>query len=224
MPWITRIECPVCGRPEACGDCRRRSDAAFVLSRSAVRYNAFIRGLLALYKYRGHEALAPLLGGMMQVAYILMLAELGGRDASFGFDAVVPVPLSAERLAERGFNQAERFAVHIAGLSGIPVVEALRRTRHSAKQSFKTRGDRLRDTRDLFEADLAAYDQPNVREIRNGAGVTADFRGTGRMRILLVDDIYTTGGTVNACAAALAGTPGLRRFRPEIYVLTLARS
>ena len=66
IPWITRIVCRVCGRPGSCGDCARRTDSAFVSNRSAVSYDEMIRGWLALYKYRGHEALGLLLGEMLQ--------------------------------------------------------------------------------------------------------------------------------------------------------------
>jgi predicted amidophosphoribosyltransferase len=226
VPWIRLIRCPVCGRPDPCGDCARRHDAAFLSNRSAVRYNPFVRELLALYKYRGHEALEPLLGAMMNEAYMRMLAELAARGSLIAFDALVPVPLSRERLAERGFNQAERLAAAVAAIQGIPVCEVLHRTRHSGKQSFKTRGARLSDTRDLFRADETKFEELLQRSLerrqhsRNHAALHIS------LKLLIIDDIYTTGGTVNACAKAIE--EACRRLEPaphpEIRALTLARS
>ncbi|QYR22104.1 hypothetical protein KZ483_03515 [Paenibacillus sp. sptzw28] len=189
-----------------------------------MRYNAVIREWLALYKYRGHEALAPLLGAILDDAFGHLRDELSRRDASFIFDAVVPVPLSLERLQERGFNQAERMASYIADRNGLPLVDILRRTRHSDKQSFKTRGARLRDTRDLFSADdrLASPLFVHARRV----SLPESLHSLPRLRLLLVDDIYTTGSTVNACASAIIDS--VDRIRtglvPEVYVLTLARS
>ncbi|REE84475.1 ComF family protein [Paenibacillus taihuensis] len=219
IPWITRIECQVCGRPEYCPDCSRRSDAAFIWNRSAVRYNALIREWLALYKYRGHEALAPLLGEMLLAAYHGLIKTLNHQhplplQSQHPIDAIIPVPVSSERLAEREFNQAERLGAYLAEHTLIPLHNVLERTRHSGKQSYKTRGARLRDTHNLFTANpaltgsmLSSLDQPHIR-------------------LIVVDDIYTTGSTANACAAALADE--IKRQQPaalvELFVLTLARS
>jgi predicted amidophosphoribosyltransferase len=189
-----------------------------------VRYNAVIRDWLALYKYRGHEVLAPLLGAILDTAFDRLRDELSRREASFIFDAVVPVPLSLERLQERGFNQAERMASYIADRNGLPLFDILKRTRHSDKQSFKTRGARLRDTRDLFSANdrIASPLFVHARQI----SLSESQPSVPRLRLLLVDDIYTTGSTVNACASAIidAADRICAGLVPEVYVLTLARS
>ncbi|NBD26722.1 ComF family protein [Paenibacillus glycinis] len=216
IPWITRVYCLICGRPEHCPDCVRRARAAFVLSRSAVRYDAAIRAWIAQYKYGGNEAFEPLLGELLTMAYRGLCAELRlPPSMPRRFDAVIPVPVSEARLLERGFNQAERLGGRLAESEGIPLVDALRRTRHSVKQSAKTRGARLRDTHNLFRADSAA-----VAELLHSRS------RPDSCRLLLIDDIYTTGSTVNACAEALADA--LRQAAPtlrfEIYCLTLARS
>ncbi|WP_143069248.1 ComF family protein [Paenibacillus sp. OV219] len=221
IPWITRIECDVCGRPEYCPDCPRRSDAAFLCNRSAVRYNTRIREWLALYKYRGHEALAPLFGEMLTAAYQGLVKELRPRELRnettetlYPIDALIPVPVSSERLAEREFNQAERLGAYLAERVQIPLHHVMQRTRHSGKQSYKTRGARLRDTHNLFTADPAL----------TASLLTA--RNQSHIRLIIVDDIYTTGSTANACATALAEE--IRRQRPavfvELFILTLARS
>ncbi|MFB9327046.1 ComF family protein [Paenibacillus aurantiacus] len=237
IPWIRGVTCPVCGRPERCGDCLRRTAASFVASRSAVRYDESVRSWLALYKYRGHEALLPVLGEMMAAAGLLFLAERRAIYAHFGYDALVPVPLSEERLAERGFNQAEQLASYVGGRLAIPVIEALRRTRNSGKQSFISRRERMKNTQGLFAAEESRLPELlRSRLARNANQSFAAFRARRRrqaaspaqspLRLLLIDDVYTTGSTIDACAAALAGA--LRQLDPEarveIYALTLARS
>lgn len=237
IPWIDRIACPVCGRPERCGDCRRRSASSFVASRSAVRYDEAVRGWLALYKYRGHEALVPVLGEMMAAACRRLVAERRAVQADFQLHALIPVPLSEERLSERGFNQAEQLASHVGGQCVVPVVEALRRTRNSGKQSYISRLERMQNTKGLFAADESrlsallrspriqgAVTSPSPR--RPTSGTRAGARSPAPIRLLLIDDVYTTGSTIDACAGALVSA--LRELAPEspveIYALTLARS
>ncbi|MBP3966763.1 ComF family protein [Paenibacillus lignilyticus] len=220
IPWITRIYCAVCGRPEGCPDCTRRQEAGFICNRSAVHYDPVIRQWLALYKYRGHEGLAPILGKMLIPAYRGMIAQQSaGSQTAFRFDAVIPVPVSDERLQERGFNQAERLASYLAEHEHLTVYDILQRTRHSDKQSFKTRLARLRDTKQLFAADLDAtaemLDTLNLNSLHQPL-----------IKLLVIDDIYTTGSTANSCALAL--TEGIGQLAPQInaqiFILTLARS
>ncbi|RAP73941.1 ComF family protein [Paenibacillus montanisoli] len=218
IPWITQMFCPVCGRPEWCPDCIRRTGTAFVCNRSAVRYDPVIRQWLALYKYRGNEGLLPLLGEMMAMAYRGMIAELSlTSQEQVQIHGLIPVPVSEERLLERGFNQAEQLGSYLAGSERLALYDILHRTRHSDKQSFKTRGARLRDTEQLFAADLHA-----------AAAMLDSFNSSGlkTLRLLIIDDIYTTGSTANSCAQALA--EALKSLAPalpvRIYILTLARS
>lgn len=227
IPWISRIHCPICGRPERCGDCGRRHTAAFICNRSAVQYNDTIRQWLALYKYRGHEGLEPLLGELLWTAYSGLLEEFSQRSKSFRIDAVVHVPVSTERLLERGFNQAERLAAYIAKQGGLLHFDILRRARHSEKQSFKTRGERLRDSRELFVSDGPATLKMMDRLFGGDVSALPARLNSGEsVRLLLVDDIYTTGSTVNACARAVREGVNRAGFQMhiEIYTITLARS
>ncbi|CAI6084315.1 ComF family protein [Cohnella sp. JJ-181] len=143
-----------------------------------------MKELLASFKYQGAERLAPVVAAMLASALERFHTARGLR-----FDLVTAVPLSDARLAERGFNQAERVAAIVAAWHGIPYANLLVRTRDSEKQSRKGRGARIRDMQGLFRA--ADIPDP-LRSIQ-----------TGKIRILLIDDIYTTGSTMNECAHAL---------------------
>ena len=112
-----------------------------------------------------------------------------------GADAAVPVPLHASRRRERGFDQATHLACHV----GLPVVHALRRVRPTAVQASLPAARRHGNVRGAFAARRAAA---TVR---------------GRI-VVLVDDVSTTGATLEACARAL-GDAGTR----EVRALTAAR-
>ena len=119
-----------------------------------------------------------------------------GREVLTGADAVVPVPLHTSRERHRGFNQARELARHL----GAPLVDGLRRVRRTASQA----------------------DLPAAKRHANVRGAFAASDPEGRLRgstIVLVDDVSTTGATLNACAAALVAA-GAR----EVRALTAARA
>lgn len=128
----------------------------------------------------------------------LLAEEAPGLLPLTDWDALVPVPLHWLRRWRRGFNQAEVLARAVGRRHGLPVLRrALRRVRATPPQQG---GPEARRT--------------NVRE---AFAVTVPVRVEGR-RLLLVDDVFTTGATANACAGAL-----LRAGAAEVGVLTLAR-
>jgi len=220
IPWIAAPVCRICGRPEACPDCPRRLQRHIVFSRSAVRYDDKMRDLLARYKYNGSEKLTPLMSAMLACAYERIARELGGS----GPHAISSVPLARERLEERGFNQAEQMARTVAAWYGIPYAPLLKRDRHTQRQSLKNRSSRLRDLRGIF----TLADREGLQAIQS--------RHPQPLRILLADDIYTTGSTMNESASALRipiyaedGAAAQRLHRPlspspSIYGLAWARS
>ncbi len=121
----------------------------------------------------------------------LMLEALDGE-----FDVVVPVPLHRSRFRKRGFNQAELMAQSLSRDIGVPVRDAL---------------EVLRKTRDQVELSGAGR-----RENVAGAfGARAPVAG----KVLLIDDVLTTGATMSACAAALA-----RAGAAEVHALSLCRA
>lgn len=205
IPWIREVLCPVCGRYEACTDCTRRKETYFVMNRSAVRYDEFMKEWLAKFKYRGDERLRQLIGSMLMQGYhhYMKLPDVKAR----GFDAVTFVPLSESRLEERGFNQAEQLARIIGGRTNLPVVPMLVRIKHTAKQSFKTRSERLSDMSGVFAFDPAAAERLN----RIGSHRRP-------LHFLIIDDVYTTGSTLNQCAHTIT-----EAMDAKVFGLTWAR-
>ncbi|WP_163852942.1 ComF family protein [Paenibacillus elgii] len=196
IPWIHEVCCVKCGRYEACPDCPRRTDTYYDQNRSAVRYDERMKEWLGQYKYRGQESLRSVLGPMLLHAYHLhQQGPSGGAD--FGKPAsefISYVPLSEQRYAERGFNQAGQLASELGRLTGLPVLPLLLRTRHTDKQSFKGRVERLDDLQGVFALEPGAASQ-----------VAAACR-QGRVRVYLIDDVYTTGSTLNECSRAIKMT------------------
>lgn len=281
IPWIKSPRCHICGRPMGCPDCTRSGQAprSFVMNRSAVVYSPLMREWLAQYKYRGNEVYGTVLARMTGMAYRRMVQEINEAVSTdprngepFRFHAVTAVPVSRNRMQERGFNQAARLAYGAASAGRIPLLNLLERTRHTEKQSFKTRWERLHDLHDAFQltahaADklLAAVNEVKLNRNSSSSWASSWFgavswddsypprlrimprvaekklsrsQAAGRdpfsrtltepspepIRILLVDDVYTTGSTLEACSRVLHELGEQIGKRIEIYCLTWARS
>jgi len=141
-------------------------------------------------KYDRRRTISPRLGGLMRERGDALL-----RDA----DIVVPVPLHIRRAYERGFNQAEDLARHL----GLPVAGLLRRVRHTPSQIDLPKDQRQQNVKDAF-----AIDEPkgsSLQDLQNGV-------------VVLVDDVSTTGSTLESCARVLK-TAGAK----EVRALTAAR-
>lgn len=169
------IDCLYWERSEKWADVLVKNESIFV-------YNDFLKELLAKFKYRGDYALAK-----------IFTDDIKKTISDLTFDYIVPIPLSEERLYERGFNQVEAL-IREAGFS---FYQMLTRN-HSEKQSKKTRAERLK---------LAAVFKWNDMSI--------DLRNR---KILLVDDIYTTGTTLRQAALVLKSFGA-----KQIISLTLCR-
>jgi competence protein ComFC len=205
IPWIRNVECTVCGRYEACTDCARRKSTHYVLNRSAVQYSSEMREWLARYKYRGDESLLPLLIEMLRFPYEALQQFLSKSQKRF--DCITYIPLSSERLAERGFNQSEQLALGIGKAYKIPVFALLHRVLHTGKQSYKTRGQRLSDLHNVF----------TFAEVESSISILKS-KDSEPLHILIIDDVYTTGSTLNQCAAVIR-----EHLNAQIYGLTWAR-
>lgn len=165
---------------------------AYHRARAALRYDDVARTLVHALKYGDRLDLAPMFARWMVSA---------GRDLLQEADGLVPVPLHWRRLVLRRFNQAALLAQAIAVQTGVPVrPAALRRVKATAQQVGLSRTQRSDNVQGAFRV------PPGER-----AGVV------GR-RLVLIDDVLTTGATVDACTRALLRAGALR-----VDVLTLAR-
>jgi ComF family protein len=178
----------------ACVRCRRRPPA-IARGRAAGAYEGALRRVLHGLKYERRRTLAAPLAALMRARGAGVLA---------GADLVVPVPLHWRRQHARGFNQADDLA---RGL-GLPVACALRRVRRTAPQFGLTTAGRLRNVR-------GAFAPPRRRWLGRR---THDPRLRDAC-VVLVDDVCTTGATLDACAEVL-----LEGGAREVRALTAARA
>ena len=165
---------------------------AYQRARAAVRFDETARTLVHAFKYGDRIDLAPTMARWMAQAGHELLAEA---------DALVPVPLHWRRFWARRFNQAAELAKTISSLSGVPVShEALKRVRATAQQVGLNESERAVNVEGAF---------------RVPAEQRADVRGR---RLVLIDDVLTSGATVDTCARAL-----LRAGAVNVDVLVFAR-
>ncbi len=165
---------------------------AYQRARAAVRYDDVARTLVHALKYQDRTDLAPAMGRWMARA---------GRELLDEADALVPVPLHWQRAWGRRYNQSGALARVISRQSGVKFAsEALRRVRPTEQQIGLSRSQRASNVQGAFKV----VDQRR-----------AEIQGR---RVVLVDDVLTTGATVDACARAL-----LRAKAASVDVLVFAR-
>lgn len=191
--------CERCGRPYTadvqgpfeCADCLE-AGWAFRTARSAVVARDGVLDAIHRYKYGRALWLEPFLAG-------LLISQAAPVLATQSWHALVPVPLHPTRQRQREFNQAERLAGRLSQATGIPVNRRLlRRAAPTRTQTQLTRRQRLANVRAAFA-------------MRPGARLEGQ-------RLVLIDDVMTTGATTGACAAALRAAGA-----SEVCVWTVAR-
>jgi ComF family protein len=197
---VSFLEPPLCARcglpfdidpgPQAiCAACARRPPR-FARARAVFRYDDASKGLILRFKHADRVGGAPHFARWMARAGAALLADA---------EVIVPVPLHRWRLLARRYNQAALLSVALGRLSGVPSVpDALNRVRHTASQGTMGRLWRASNVRGAF-----ALQRPQAVRDR---------------RVLLIDDVLTSGATINECASVL-----LRGGAVAVDVLTLAR-
>lgn len=196
---MARPFCDQCGLPFdgalttdfTCGNCQD-VDWHFRSARAAVISKGVVREVIHRYKYQRALWFEPFLADLLLRAAVPALA---GEKPS----AIVPVPLHPVKEREREFNQAARLGRHLAAALGIPLnTKMLRRVSFTVTQTKLSRVDRARNMQGAFA-------------LKPGAHLAGQ-------RLVLVDDVFTTGATTNACAAILRAAGAA-----EVCVWTVAR-
>ena len=197
-----RIEapfCQCCSQPFdgaitqqfTCSNCAGR-EVHFECAVAAYLSRGVVRDFIHAFKYNSQRHLRH------PLADWLAKSLEDPRIASRPFDAFVPVPLHHIRFREREFNQAAELATLVSQRSGIPVWDVLKRTRYTSTQTKLDRAERMENLRGAFRV-----------------------RHTARVKdrhLVLVDDVFTTGSTVEECSRVL-----LRAGAASVRVITVAR-
>jgi ComF family protein len=173
--------CIRCGREiddveaEYCNDCGTRS-RSYIKGFPAVEYDAEITPCMMAFKYGGKSGYADFLAS-------LIIKRQGQAILDIAPDVLIPVPVHRERLKKRGYNQAELLAKSLSTYLGIP---------YDSKLLI-----REKNTRALKALNGEEREQ-NLKNAFNSASKSVEYS-----RVLLVDDIYTTGATIEGCTCVL---------------------
>ncbi len=194
LPLIDSKFCLKCGKPcnylvEECRECRDKK-FSFSQTRSLGLYKGKLRDLIHKYKYGNSRALAEVFAGLF--------VERVDRKF-FDVDLMTCVPLSGSKREERGFNQAQLLAEKIAQKVDIPFLDLVQQVKETQDQSRLQAVERSKNVKGAFSVRHDSFPKES--------------------RIILVDDVFTTGSTVNECSRVLkkAGADSIR-------VVTIARS
>jgi len=193
LPTIAPPVCQKCGRPVGedgiCIDCAYVR-YHFEQAVSVLHYTPEIKRLIHRFKYDGISYLSRIMGWWMAQAF--------KQRCGWKVDIIMPVPLHPKRQRQRGFNQSALLARELGRYIGVSVNEGvLIRKKYTTAQAGLNKFQRMQNLQGAFE----------VREIEAVRGKT----------ILLVDDVFTTGSTVDECSKVL-----MQARAQRVYVLTLA--
>jgi ComF family protein len=193
QPLVMPPVCPLCGRPQAsgilCSDCIRWKTEIDGI-RSPFRFEGVIQQAVYQLKYRNLRSIAPMLAGFLN--------EYSKINPIQG-NVLVPVPLHKSRIRERGYNQSTLLAKELAKLSGIPIIQ----------ESLVKHGGSLPQARS------ASVDERK----KNVSGIFSVRDGRLKAKeVILVDDVSTSGATLDACAGVLKKAGAV-----SVWGLTLAR-
>ena len=193
--YIQEPRCLHCGKPlkrdtdEYCPDCRQQ-ESCLEQGRNLWQHRAPVSGALYRFKYHNKRNYGKIFAGELASRYAITLEE-------WGIDVIIPIPLHPSRRRRRGFNQAEIIAGELSELTGIPLrTDVLFRIKKTSPQKSLGRRERQANMQGAF-------------------AVSGSWKA--RKNILLIDDIYTTGATLEK-AAKMLKTAGAR----NVYFLTVS--
>jgi|GEM_PF-6122223 len=226
LPYIHKVKCTICHAHQACyNSCTINQELR--QNFSSVAYNDEVKELLRTFKFEGNvaagQALSPLF--LLPIARYLketkqfsLLKKVIRRglfsygEGTSSYNIVTSVPISRQRLIERGFNQATFFAKHVANRLNAPFVNFLYREDGFEHISHLNKHERERVVQHLYKIKQDTIDRLNSK---------LSDREIKPINIIIVDDIYTTGNTLKACAKEIKRST---RFPCQIYGITLARA
>lgn len=200
LPVVAPPICPLCGRPQAsgviCPGCiawlapATGSEQANIDGiRAPYRFEGTVRQAVHQLKYKNIRTLAPPLARLLKNYLVIHPIHA---------DVIIPVPLHPKRLRERGYNQSALLATELGKLTGLPVVaDCLVRQSHNSPQAKTATVEERR---------------------KNVAGAFICNDALRGKKVLVIDDVSTSGATLNACAAALKAGGAA-----EVWGLTVAR-
>jgi ComF family protein len=194
-PFCAKCSEPFAGQisgPFNCANCAHRR-LYFEAAVAAYHSRGIVRRIILDFKYGRKIHLRHLIARWLRAA--LNNERLAGRE----FDVIVPVPLHPTRERECGFNQAALISEPLSAHMSVPARPLLARVRYTTTQTAFDRAERMENLRDAFR----------LRK-------NADVRG---LRVLLVDDVVTTGSTLSECARILKHAGAL-----SVYAATAARA
>jgi len=233
IPWILHIQCTYCGRAIPCSDCVDKGTEQNIIvkcNRSAVTLNTTMKAWLSEYKYKGNDRYGSLLSAMLLPAfYAVCLQNLHHNNEveqwqqsgkklevlikqGLIWDVVTSVPISKQRAYERGFNQAEQLAIHLCKRYHLQYASLIQRVEQSGHMSHKNKQERGFFVDQLYQPLLYS----NYEQLLQYSSKNKKI-----LRVLLVDDVYTTGNTIRACAAVINQA---LRYNVQVYSLTWARA
>lgn len=199
FPWVHGPLCSLCGRPVdregLCYDCGG-AERIFDRGVAVAVYRGEAKRAVQGLKYHGARWHAPWMGEMM--------GERVRLEQAMRPEVVIPVPLHPDRERSRGYNQAALLAVGLSRYLGLPLFDGvLSRRVDTPTQTRLGREERLENMRDAFHV--------------NGGERVAG------MEVLLVDDIMTTGATLESCAACLRRA-GAVKVDAAVFAITVRKS
>lgn len=195
IKWVCIPSCSKCGKPLAinyithkCHDCIDKTHS-FHQGFSCMLYDDSAKTMLYDFKFNNK--------GYYAKSFAELIFEKI-KNEKITFDYIMPVPLHQKKVKERGYNQAALIASHLSKLTSIPTLSnVLIRSRYTLPQNQLSLAERNHNLKDAFKV--------------------TDPTALLNKQILLIDDIYTTGNTVDACSKEL-----LRHKASRVYVATVA--